>query len=282
MWHLDPPSLSARESWKTCTSASRDTEKNENLGTRLRGAIGIAEAAAAAFRVAAESGTLHDLKPSDFKIGGIADDRVKDIAYISGMTQGAGRAIYDALMTAPEDELCPLCKHSDVSELDHVMPKDQYPALCVAPENLVPVCGICNKRKGNAAPDEAGKVLLHPYFEHLSTANWLQAIVIPDTQGRLKYTVSVPSGWGDVFTARVEHQFKFLYLGKRYSSRANQTLRGMRGFLADYLERKGADGIRAHLEELAASHLMDDPNGWKGVAYRSWAADPSFCSGSFQ
>lgn len=282
MWRLDAPSLSARESWQTCTSVSRDTEKNQNIGTRLRGAIGVVETAAAAFRVAVESGKLHDLAAADFKIEGIADDRVKDIVYTSGMTKGAGRAIYDALMTAPEDELCPLCMHSDVSELDHVMPKDRYPALCVAPENLVPVCGICNHRKSNIASSEAGEVLLHPYFENADAVSWLQATVIPGGQGRLKYAVSEHSEWDPIFTARVHHQFKFLHLSKRYSSKANQILRGMRKFLADYLDSKGPEGIRAHLEHLAASHLTADPNGWLGVAYRSWAADPPFCSGSFQ
>ncbi|MFF3060147.1 hypothetical protein [Streptomyces sp. NPDC057909] len=281
MWTLDPPSHSARDSWETCTRLSRDTKDNENLGTKLRTAASAAQTAADAFRVAAESHTLHALNPADFKIEGIADNRVTAIAYVSGMTKGPGRMIYDALMAAPEDELCPMCKHSDVSELDHVMPKADYPALCVAPQNLVPVCGICNHTKSSQASTEASKVLLHPYFEPTGTARWLHAAVTPNSHGRLKYFVTAPSHWNRVFADRVQYQFDFLNLGKRYSSKANQTLRGMRHFLTRQLQSTDPAGLRIHLEDLAASHLHNDLNDWKGVAYRSWAADDAFCEGSF-
>ncbi|MFE4370865.1 hypothetical protein ACFRMN_21985 [Streptomyces sp. NPDC056835] len=281
MWPLDPPSHSAGDSWETCTSLSRDTENNGNLGTRLREAVGIARAAADALRAAAESRNLHNLDPADFKIENIADKTVTDIAYVSGMTKGPGRIIYDTLMAAPEDELCPLCRHSDVSQLDHVMPKADYPALCVAPQNLVPVCGICNHTKSNQTSREANKVLLHPYFEHTDTASWLHAEVTPGSGGRLRYFAAAPPHWDRVFADRVQYQFDFLGLGKRYSSKANQTLNGMRYLFTQHLSPTSSIDLRTHLEGLATSHLRDDLNNWTGVAYRAWAADDAFCEGSF-
>ncbi|WP_405786525.1 hypothetical protein OG753_40460 [Streptomyces sp. NBC_00029] len=149
------------------------------------------------------------------------------------------------------------------------------------PPSPVPVCNLCNHTKSNQASTEAGKVLLHPYFEHTGTARWLHAAVTPDSYGRLRYFVTAPPHWDEVFADRVQYQFDFLDLGKPYSIRANQPLIGMRHHLTQQLHSTSPADLRTHLEDLAASHLHDDPNDWKGVAYRAWAADDAFCEGSF-
>ncbi|MFF7504136.1 HNH endonuclease [Streptomyces lavendulae] len=284
MWPLDPPPFSARGSWEACTSLSRDTTANKNLGTRLRAAADTAEKAAEAFRAAAQSRTLHNLKAKNFKIDDICDKQVAETVYKNGMTRNSpGRAIYDALMDAPEDELCPLCRHSDVTELDHVLPKSTYPALCVAPENLVPVCGFCNSTKNDRAPENAEDVLLHPYFEDTGTANWLDATLATSAldAGRLTYFVSPPADWDSTLTARVRRQFTFLELGRRYSVKANQHLRGIHHHLVEQLRSGRKAAVRAHLTDMATSHLVADPNSWTGVAYRTWAANDDFCEGRF-
>ncbi|MER7512149.1 hypothetical protein ABTX82_27895 [Streptomyces lavendulae] len=281
MWHLDPPVHDPRDSWETCTSTSRDTLNNAGLGSRLRQAADVAQKAAEAYRAAAESRTLHDLDPAAFKIDGIPDRTVSGIVYESGMRDGPGRAIYDELMDTPEDDLCPLCRHSLATELDHVMPKADYPALCVAPQNLVPVCGICNRTKNSRAPREADKVLLHPYFDRAGHANWLDASAIPGSQGRLMYHVTAPPVWDSVFADRVAHHFAFFDLATRYGSRANNILTGMRLLFAEQLADTGPAGLRVHLEKLARSHFAHDLNSWAAVAYRAWAADDAFCEGSF-
>ncbi|MGW6866138.1 hypothetical protein [Streptomyces sp. NPDC054901] len=284
MWHLDPPTLSARDSWEKCTSRSRGPKGTTGFGEKLRNAADAAQTAADAFVAAARSRTLHSLEPTTLGLGdNIKNATVTTIVYENGMVSdsSAGREIYDALMDAPEDDLCPLCRHSDVTQLDHVMPRTTHPALCVTPQNLVPVCGPCNHTKGETASTKAGEVLLHPYYDRVDHESWLNAAVAPGGFGRLKYFVTAPATWDSVLTARVEHHFRFLDLGKRYSTRANNTLRGMRHHLTRQLVTTGPAGIRDYLEELATSHLVEDLNHWSGVAYRSWAADDAFCEGAF-
>ncbi|WP_024756060.1 HNH endonuclease signature motif containing protein [Streptomyces exfoliatus] len=281
MWPADPLTLSARESWNTCTSLSRDTKSNDRLGTRLRAAEHIAEDAANAFRAAALSRTLFSLKSEDFQVSDIPGARVSDIVYDSGMTNGPGRAIYDEVMDGRDEDLCPMCRHTEVTQLDHVMPKKAFPALCVAPDNLVGVCGFCNFTKGDGTTEDSAKVLLHPYFEDAATELWLKAETTPGSAGVLRYFVAAPPHWDPVFASRVRHQFDFLELGKRYSSKANQILSGMRQHFGRQLNASGASGLKTHLDGLAASHRADDLNGWAGVAYSSWAADQAFCQGSF-
>lgn len=282
MWPSDPVTLSARVSWEICTGVSRDMQNNDGRGTKLREASNIAEKAAEIYRAAALSRTLHTLRSQDFQIADISGTTVSAIVYGSGMVSGAGREIYDEIMDGRNEDLCPMCQHTEISELDHVLPKRAFPALCVAPDNLVGTCDYCNSKKSDITAEDARKVLLHPNFENVSTECWLKAEVIPGSPGSLRYFVAAPPHWDAVFTDRVRHQFGFLDLATRYSSKANQNLGGMRQNFAKQLEKKQALGLRTYLEELASSHRAADLNGWAAVAYSTWAADDDFCQGSFQ
>ncbi|MFF0143529.1 HNH endonuclease [Streptomyces sp. NPDC005227] len=281
MWPSVPVALGARVSWEICTGASRDTRNNDGLGTRLRDAADAAESAAVKYGAAARSRTLHTLAPQDFQVEGLSGSTVSDIVYGSGMVNGAGRDIYDAVMDGRDEELCPMCRHTEISELDHVLPKKAFPALCVAPDNLVGTCDYCNSKKSDITTEDPRKVLLHPHFENTASERWLQAEVTPGSRGVLRYFVAAPSHWDAVFADRVCHQFAFMDLATRYGSKANQTLSGMRGHLTEQLAKNHADGLRAYLADLAASHRAHDLNGWAGVAYGAWAADDAFCHGSF-
>ncbi|MFD7555508.1 HNH endonuclease signature motif containing protein [Streptomyces sp. NPDC059835] len=281
MWPSDPVKLSARVSWEICTGVSRDTQKNDGLGSKLRAAADIAEKTAETYRAAALSRNLHTLRSENFQVAGIPGPTVSGIVYESGMVSGAGRVIYDQVMDGRDVDLCPMCKHTEVSELDHVLPKKAFPALCVAPDNLVGTCDYCNSKKSDITAKDARKVLLHPNFEDVSTVRWLKAEVTPGSPGVLRYFVAAPPHWDAVFTDRVRHQFGFLDLATRYSSKANHTLGGMRQLFAEQLEKNHAFGLQLYLEQLASSHRADDLNGWAGVAYSAWAADDAFCQGSF-
>ncbi|WP_327303036.1 HNH endonuclease signature motif containing protein [Streptomyces sp. NBC_01298] len=239
------------------------------------------EKAAQTFRAAALSCTLHDLRSEDFQVAGIPGAEVSDTVYGTGMTDGPGREIYDEIMDGRDEDLCPMCRHTEVTELDHVLPKKAFPALCVTPDNLVGVCEFCNGKKGDITATDDRKVLLHPLFESAAREPWLKAEAVPGGAGVLRYFVTAPPRWEAVFADRVRYQFDFLKLGMRYSSKANHTLAGMRQHFADQLEASHAPGLRLHLESLAFSHRADDPNGWAGVAYSAWAADDAFCQGAF-
>ncbi len=61
---------------------------------------------------------------------------------------------------------CPMCGSTNVTSLDHYLPKEIYPELCVFSYNLIPSCVPCNQRRGTkAARTLAGKSFVHPYFD---------------------------------------------------------------------------------------------------------------------
>ncbi|WP_406187947.1 HNH endonuclease [Streptomyces sp. NBC_01006] len=268
--------------YKQCISSVTEKGK-EKRRTRLDDATPAVERAARQYLAAATAGTLHALKDSCFKVPNVDDKDAAKWIYTRGMAdqRGPGRSIYDALKYSAEDERCPLCGHRDVSQLDHVMPKSSFPAICVNPLNLVPACGDCNHSKSDYAPSSRETTLLHPYFDDIDGDQWLAARITDPEHPTLKYLVSAPQGWTEELAARVRHHFGVLQLGHLYGVQASRTLASIQHSLKSQLERGGEAMVRDYLLDAAETRLRYRLNGWEGVAYQTWADDPSFCRGSF-
>lgn len=64
-------------------------------------------------------------------------------------------------------ESCPMCGGFKPSTLDHVLPKEDYPAWAIYSKNLVPACG-CNMARGCALKGNNATQarVLHPYYDN--------------------------------------------------------------------------------------------------------------------
>lgn len=62
---------------------------------------------------------------------------------------------------------CMYCSGSEASEVEHYRPKAVFPELVFTWENLLWVCGVCNRHKGNRFPPETetGQALINPLDE---------------------------------------------------------------------------------------------------------------------
>jgi 5-methylcytosine-specific restriction endonuclease McrA len=80
-------------------------------------------------------------------------------------TKGLGLEWIKELRTNHHHVSCPMCGSTNVTSLDHILPKEDYPELAVFSYNLVPSCQPCNNRRGKkgAAPSDLG--FIHPYFD---------------------------------------------------------------------------------------------------------------------
>lgn len=67
------------------------------------------------------------------------------------------RAAREAIVNNLGLTVCPYCNHSYVfsaananfCDLDHLYPKDKFPILAASFYNLIPVCHVCNNKKGD-------------------------------------------------------------------------------------------------------------------------------------
>lgn len=78
---------------------------------------------------------------------------------------------------------CCYCYVGPVEELDHFFNKNNNPELSVCTANLVPSCGLCNKKKTKDA------LYIQPYFEDIHQYEWLRCKL---TWNDLVTTVPIP------------------------------------------------------------------------------------------
>jgi hypothetical protein len=194
---------------------------------------------------------------------------------------GPGRGIYDHIKMLPKGDRCPFCDQRNVSTLDHVLPKAEYPSLAVAPLNLVGACMECNNVKKNLAPINAVDVVLHPYFDDITGTQWLKASVVQQIPCALTFSVVPPPAWSATLTARAINQFSLLGLASLYSSEAARELANIRHNLAQHFGAGGAAAVKAELTRQWHSRRMSSTNSWQTAMYEAISRDDWFCDGGF-
>ena len=279
MWALDRPQHSARSAYATCISRVR----NPGLAARLAAATTTVVEASAAFDLAAAQGRLHQIATSAIVAPDITTEEMGKV-YAQRMVKNGspGREIYDEIFGCSAHGRCPLCGQRPVATIDHHLPKAHYPALAVAPLNLLPACSDCNKAKLDAIPATAEEVALHPYYDDLGDDVWLIARVVERRPAALRFQVRSPAVWGPVLTARVLHHFRSLHLAALYASEAAEELINIRHQLVMLATSGAAGAVRGELERRAESCAIGRQNGWRSAAYRAWNESDWFCGGGFE
>lgn len=180
------------------------------------------------------------------------------------------RAIYDEILTSAKGE-CPFCGGlGDPSNLDHFLPKAEFPQFSIYPANLVPSCRDCNmgeKKVGYAKSAE--EQTIHPYLDKaiFFEEQWITADYIADSSlaepGEFRYYVNTPSHWNDVDKQRAEKYFKDFNIANRYAKRATASLKANLTFIRSML----AAGISRHsiINENLRSLIINAPfvNYWE-------------------
>jgi hypothetical protein len=278
MWIVDQPEFDAVETFSTCISKV----KNPDLKRRL---VGIKKAIGTANESYAENAISETLNliPAMATIGTVtAKEMVKVYDYRMAGKDGPGRAIYDQIKLLPADDRCPFCDQRNVSTLDHVLPKALYPQLAVAPLNLVGACMECNKIKLDLAPQSPEEVVLHPYFDDITSDLWLVAEVLEQSPCAVIFKVVPPPGWSDTLIARVNTQFSLLKLAKLYASEAAREMSNIRYDLGLHLQSGGSDVVRAELRRQWQSRRANKINSWQTAFYQGISHSEWFCEGGFQ
>lgn len=68
---------------------------------------------------------------------------------------------------------CVYCERDLVSDLDHLLPKSEFPIFAITPANLIPSCHSCNTNKSASLLD-----IVNPYFEDTTEENWLKCNIV--------------------------------------------------------------------------------------------------------
>lgn len=70
-------------------------------------------------------------------------------------------------------DYCPYCMIHHPSEIDHYLPKSDFPEFSVLNINLLPICTECNRRKLNIWKDTITRTFLNSYFDDIPEQQFL-------------------------------------------------------------------------------------------------------------
>ncbi|MBV4397688.1 hypothetical protein KU392_10555 [Advenella alkanexedens] len=256
--------------------------RNKELAKRLAAATPTITTASIQFDQAARRHQLHNIAVHDVVAPDVTVNEMEKV-YTQRMAKNntPGRNIYDKIFSSAPRGRCPLCMQRSVTTLDHYLPKAHYPALAVAPYNLIPTCFDCNKAKRDVIPKTAKDVPLHPYYDNLGDDIWLTAIVLERWPTALRFTVTRSKTWDDTLYARVNHHFRSLGLAALFASEAAEELLNIRHQLQILSAADPKNGVRTELKRRAESCAAARVNGWKTAAYHAWSQSKWFCEKGF-
>ena len=202
------------------------------------------------------------------------------------------------------DILCSYCNMDMGREMDHFLPKSVFYMLAIEPLNLVPCCGVCNRKK---LGEYKSYEFFHPYFPVDGIDRWLKCTV-EDRGGApdISYGVAPRESYrgNNKYLERINQQFTFFDLSERFQYRAISELGGFKN--AVEVERRSASELlteefREIFSELSEamsgygedqkigtdspqdyvmSELIRDfkkygPNHWRVALYAGLAANPN-------
>ncbi|WP_237489748.1 hypothetical protein [Pseudomonas syringae] len=182
-------------------------------------------------------GALYQISPLDLKedadpvvVDGLKKSDLIKI-YDQYLVPGGkpAREIYEYLLAAALDD-CPFCGGlGRPKNLDHFLPKFNFPQFSVLPSNLVPSCRDCNMdAKGTDFAEEAEDQVIHPYTDKDCFFNdqWIFASYRHGTDekpGVFDFEVVPPVYWEAIDKIRAAKHFSDFNIGGRYRSVAGKS-----------------------------------------------------------
>ncbi|MDM9628480.1 hypothetical protein QTL95_21520 [Rhizobium sp. S152] len=170
-------------------------------------------------------------------------------------------------------DLCPYCTLDSNPDLDHYLPKEEFPEFALHGRNLIYICATCNRKKSKfykAAPG-GERLFIHPAFEPTS----LQSVLSVTLKYRhravaAKYEIDINASISEAEKDQLKRHFNRLGLSQRYGTRAQNSLTALKEDLAQHDEAT----VRRTLDHKIQGSLVGEPiNGWYTALYRAVDAD---------
>jgi hypothetical protein len=184
--------------------------------------------------------------------------------------KGLGLAWIKELRTKHPHVSCPMCGSTNVTSLDHILPKEDYPELAIFSYNLVPSCQPCNNRRGKKGAFSSSQGFIHPYFD---------AAILDVLELRIQFTqpftavgfelivTGVQGSDFDRVTWHINNSINFVVLR-----------RSMRSFWAKWWEKsfatKNSLQIQSSIiEEVRVESKVNSRNSWEAAFLKGLATD---------
>ncbi len=235
MMKLDEPPCSFEQALEEC---QKGASRNRGLLRRLASSRADLLAVEGQYSTAALAGDLYTIPPIAAGMNANAlvinalskSDLVKFYDQYFVPNKKPARKIYDALINAAKEK-CPFCGGIGTPRnLDHFLPKANFPQFSVLPSNLVPSCRDCNMDgKAHNFARSAEEQLIQPYIDcaDFFSVQWIFSRYHHDNNGEpgeFEYFVDPPAEWSLVDKNRASRHFDAFSLARRYATKAAEAL----------------------------------------------------------
>ena len=277
MKFVRPPTIAHQEFYRVCASAVSNAQSRNTLLAMTARIV----RAGVAYRDAAHAQQLSAVTSIPMTttemtlIRPLYDEKV--------VPQGSpGRETYDEILSS--SDYCPYCSYGEISELDHFLPKRNFPDLNLLPINLVPICHRCNHLKHQKSPLNRRDHFLHPYFDELpNDVRWLFAdLTIVSGGPVITYRVELDAAIYGLVAHRLSYHFRELRLENRFRREAAAILNELEAEVTQRQHELSAQQIAEHLADKAELLSARIPNSLEAAAYFAAADSPAYCAGQFR
>jgi hypothetical protein len=166
------------------------------------------------------------------------------------------------------DMLCPNCTLTDCSQLDHYIPKTEFPEFSANPRNLMQCCSICNQKKLDRWLNGKQAIFLNLYLDELPQEQYLFVdISIKNGVPIIKFYLKNQTNIDPILFSRIESHYRELDLCKRFVERADSVISEI---LRNYKAAMQASTTDAVFIEMLASIAKQEQkdfgfNYWKAI-----------------
>ncbi len=158
----------------------------------------------------------------------IASKEDKDAIHSSFNTAFKKKIKNDELKKVYEEceGICPYCGDGKIEEVDHYVPKEDYPEFTLYPNNLIPLCNKCNKKKGSKFIDgQNRRQFINFYYDNIGSVEFLSVEISFNSMNIKKSTkinyIADYSKIADGYLRRiVQDHYQYLDLLCRYNEAA--------------------------------------------------------------
>jgi 5-methylcytosine-specific restriction endonuclease McrA len=174
-------------------------------------------------------------------------------------------------LSLPEEhlELCPYCSLDSTYQLDHFLPKSQYPEFSLYGPNLLPICGRCNQIKSKSIATNAGqRIFVIPSDDLFLREDLLLARLVMEPVPRFTFLVDPAAPLTEGERAQVKRHFDRLQLASRYRRRANALLKPLKTAV-EKGGRRERIARKVILSGFRAAVSSGPNNGWELAMYRA-------------
>lgn len=275
---IPKPTLNSKTVYLTCISKVR----KKQLKADLESVVNAIVADASDYESYGQSTNWYLFNESDNVDDTISQAEMEKVYTNRMAKKGApGREYYDEIKESSLFNICPLCGHRTVEQVDHYLPKAKFPSLVVLPLNLVPSCEKCNKIKLDYAPNKVEEQTLHPYYDDVTDHQWLFAEVRETSPASVRFFVRTVAAFDAKLNIRINYHFNTLELSKLYASQTGAFIADIRHRLTDLHAKAGMGEVRRYLREEEATRSRSNINSWQRAMFQALANSDWFCDGGF-